>query len=154
MIRKILAAVDDSPSGLAAGRAAIDLAEVCGAELCLLARPNGMAEAGELSTAGSAEAPDRELPDGTDFADRRRDAAAAMLRHVSNLAKQSGVTCQSVQAPGRTAERVLLAAHREHADVIVLGVTTKDGTGRPYIDVQVQRVLEFTAVPVLVVPQP
>lgn len=123
MMNRILVAVDDSPPALAAARLAIELARVWSAELDIVA----VAE------------------EGTD--------SEALLRHVGVEADAAGVVVTETQAHGRHAFEAILATAREgNADLIVMGRSDERGPGRPYVGSQTEHVLEFTEIPVLVVP--
>ncbi len=50
-------------------------------------------------------------------------------------------------------EAVLDTAIDWHADLIVMGRSDRRATGRPYVGSQTEHVLEFTHVPVVVVPE-
>ena len=150
MVTRILVAVTDSASGLAAGQAAIAMAAVWGVPMRILGTSNGE-EAMPVAGPAAAMSSPAALPD---FTQRRELAATAMVRHVAGLAGKAGITIETVSADGTTARRILEEARASHADLIVMGKSTPPGPGRPAVDVRVQRVLEFTHVPVLVVPEP
>jgi nucleotide-binding universal stress UspA family protein len=150
MVTRILVAVTDSASGLAAGQAAIAMARVWCVPMRILGTSTGedtMPVAGPAAAMTSRTA----LPD---FTQRRDLAATAMAGHVAGLARKAGLTIEIVTAEGTSARRILEEARASDADLIVMGKTTPPGTGRPTVDIRVQRVLEFTHVPVLVVPEP
>ncbi|MEZ5094762.1 MAG: universal stress protein [Nocardioides sp.] len=124
MIGRILVAVADSAPSLAAARAAVGLASTLGAELRVLT-----------------------------VADRDRDPEP-ILRHVEGLARRAGVavSTQAERDGVPPFESTLAAAREWHADLIVMGRTDERRTGRAYLGSQTEHLLEFTEVPVLVVP--
>ncbi len=125
MMRRILVAVDDSPPALAAASAAIDLAAHQDAQIHFV----------------SVAEPDHH--------DER------VLEHVAELARSAGLTPTATTTDGGQPFEVLLAvAHEWHADLIVMGRSDKRRPGVPYVGSQTEHLLEFTHVPVLVVPHP
>jgi nucleotide-binding universal stress UspA family protein len=125
MMRRILVAVDDSPPALAAASAAIDLAAHQDAQIHFV----------------SVTEPDHH--------DER------VLEHVAELARQAGLTPVVTTTDGGHPFEVLLAvAHEWQADLIVMGRSDKRRPGLPYVGSQTEHLLEFTHVPVLVVPHP
>jgi nucleotide-binding universal stress UspA family protein len=123
MMRRILVAVDDSPPALTAAKLAIDLAKAGGAALHFVT----VSEPGHLSQTA--------------------------LRHVANLAEQAGLVPRSTTADGGHPFDVLLGIAEEwRADLIVMGRSDKRRPGVPYIGSQTEHLLEFTSIPVLVVP--
>ena len=125
MIERILVAVDDSGPALAAARFAVELAAQVSAELRFVT-----------------------VPDGGD--------PDAVLRHVDAMAGRAGLTSSTqVEAAGtHPYEAVLDAAVVWRADLIVMGKTDRRSTGRPYVGSQTEHLLEFTRIPVVVVPDP
>jgi nucleotide-binding universal stress UspA family protein len=125
MITRILVAVDDSTPALAAAEFAIELARTLSAEL----------------RAVTVIEPERD----TD----------AVLGHVMSLGDRAGVTTTVASlGDGKNAfEAVLAAATEWGAGLIVMGRSDKRPTGRPYVGSQTEHLLEFTEVPVVVVPE-
>lgn len=126
MIDRIIAAVDDSPPAFAAASFAIELARQISAELRVV----------------TVAEPDRE-PD-------------VVLRHVAAMADEAGVaaTTEILRGDGQPFEAVLAAAIGWQADLVVMGRSDTRRTGRPYVGSQTEHLLEFSEVPVLVVPEP
>ena len=126
MITRILVAVDDSTPALAAARFAIELAGTLSAELVVVT----VDEAGRNSS--------------------------AILDHVSGLAATAEVAATTVAlSDGRPPFEILLHAIDVHgADLAVMGRSDLRSTGRPYVGSQTEHLLEFTHVPVVVVPGP
>jgi nucleotide-binding universal stress UspA family protein len=122
-MRRILVAVDDSPPALSAAKLAIDLAKTGGAALHFVT----VSEPGHRP--------------------------ATVLRHVAHLAEQAGLVPRSTTADGGHPFDVLLGVAEEwRADLIVMGRSNKRRPGVPYIGSQTEHLLEFTSIPVLVVP--
>ena len=72
---------------------------------------------------------------------------------MMNRILAAGVAATETQTHGRHAfEAILDAARQWNADLIVMGRSDERGPGRPYVGSQTEHVLEFTEVPVLVVP--
>jgi len=143
-IRKILVAVNDSPAAFRAAAAATRLCRALGAGLVAVGVVTDGARAerlGRVSTLPDAQA-------------RQAMTASAALRHVQSVAAGAGVEVSTRCLSGRPAEQVLAEARRCSADLIVIGRADRHGAGMPYIGTDAQRILEFAAVPVLVVPPP
>ena len=124
MITKILVAVDDSAPALAAADFAVELARTLSAEL----------------RAVKVVEPERD-PD-------------VVLRHVMSLGDRAGVTTTvtSIDDGKHAFEAVLADAKLWGADLIVMGRSDQRPTGRPYVGSQTEHLLEFTEIPVVVVP--
>lgn len=121
----MLVALDDSASALAAAALAIEFAT---------SRPT------ELMFVTVAEA-----ANGDD----------AVLSHVAELARNAGVASTISTTRGdEPFEALLAAAHGWRADVIVMGRSHTRRPGDPYVGSQTEHLLEFTDIPVLVVPEP
>lgn len=139
-MRRIVLAVDDSPAGLAAARAAVQLAVECSADL----RAVHVVTDGDLT---------RALQSRPAAAHTRPGAGHhASLDFVSELAQQARVPVETVLLEGHPARCVIQEAAGWSADVIVLGRSGEHRLGRPYVGSQAQHVMEFAEIPVLVVP--
>ena len=122
-MKRILVAVDDSPQALAAADVAITLAGELGAELRLVT-----------------------------MAGPRRDPEPA-LRWAAERARAAGLAATSqLVADGRPYEALLGVAREWRADLIVMGRSDTRRPGTPHVGSQTEHLLEFTEVPVLVVP--
>jgi len=122
-MRRILVAVDDSPPALAAADVAVDLARSERAEVRFVT----VREPG-------------------------RDPSPALL-YVVERARSAGLEpSQSVVDGGLPFEVLLREAQTWAADLIVMGRSDKRPPGTPYVGSQTEHLLEFTPVPVLVVP--
>ena len=77
-----------------------------------------------------------------------------VMSHVSARAEAAGITPTTTTREGEHSFEVVLAIAREwDADVIVTGWSDRR-PGRPSVGSQTQHLLEFTDIPVLVVPDP
>lgn len=124
MIERILVAVDDSAPALAAAVFATELARTLSAELHFV----------------TVIEPGRDL--------------RSMLRHVTALANEAGVDPTVTEMDSRQPFEVLLTAALDwDADIVIMGRSDKRPTGRPYVGSQTEHLLEFTDIPVIVVPE-
>lgn len=142
-VARILVAVDDSPAGLAAAQVAVDLAAHTGATVRFV----HVIGDGELVRALQSLGRDGKL------ASARSDSADALLRHVAGTAARAGVPAETDNLAGEPAALLLAAAQRWDADLVVMGRSDVRGPGRPYVGSVTREVLEFSDVPVLVVPR-
>jgi nucleotide-binding universal stress UspA family protein len=142
-LERILLAVDDSPAGLAAARTAMALAVEWSATvraLCAL-------QDGDVAR---SLAPAR----GSGPEDRLAVSATSILNWVANLAKQRSVPCETVRRSGDPFQLVLAEARQWDADVIVIGRASATGPASAYLGSEIERLIEFTDRPVLVIPAP
>jgi nucleotide-binding universal stress UspA family protein len=124
-VKRILVAINDSRPALAAATVATELAASQNAQLHFV----------------TVTEPDGDTTD--------------VIRHVADLAAREGLTPTSTEADGGDPFEVLLRVAREwHADLIVMGRSDKRRPGVPYVGSQTEHLLEFTHLPVLVVPDP
>jgi nucleotide-binding universal stress UspA family protein len=138
---RILLAVNDSPAGIAAARAAIHLATQADGKVRavhVVSEP-----AGPGPRRGARQVQPDEPPPG---------AAAQVLDYVAGLAGRAGVAFEALTVRGQPARAILDQATSWHADVIVLGRSGVRHVGQPFVGSQVLHVLEFAEVPVVVVP--
>ena len=126
MIEKMLVAVDDSAPALAGATVAVGMARTLSARVRFVC----VVEPG-------------------------RDADA-VLRHVAAIADLEGVRADSVALfdGSHPYETLLDAAAEWGADLIVMGRSDAGPRGGPHVGSQTEHVLEFTEIPVLVVPEP
>jgi nucleotide-binding universal stress UspA family protein len=143
VIERILLAVDDSPSALAAATVAIDLARRLNAQLLAV---NVLADH-LLSTMLARASADPEI------AVRRDSSAASVLGHVAHMADRAGVALETQLLEGDVARLVLRTARTWHADLLVVGHSDQRAPGEPYVGSQTAHILEFAEQPVLVVPR-
>jgi nucleotide-binding universal stress UspA family protein len=79
----------------------------------------------------------------------------ALLRHVEAMATRSGVKANTtVCDDGHPFDALLDVATRWGADLIVMGRSDMRRPGTRYVGSQTEHLLEFTDIPVLVVPSP
>jgi nucleotide-binding universal stress UspA family protein len=142
-MERMLLAVDDSPAALSAARTAIALAAICHARL----RVVNVVVDGRIGEALSSPQA------GTnDLAERRRLAGSSVLRHVARLAAAADVPTEVAQLYGDAAHTILEDARSWRPDLLVIGLSSHDGVGTPYVGPQTRHLLEFAELPVLVVP--
>ena len=140
---RVLVAVDDSPAALEAARVAVALAAL------LPARIRFVHVLGDGELARRFHALRR---DGTPQ-QRRAEASASLLTHVLSLAGQARVAAEGADLAGDPATVLLTDAGSWEADLVVLGRSGQRGPGRSYVGATAQHVLEFSEVPVLLVPK-
>ena len=126
----VLVAVDDSPAGFAAARQAIGLAAALHGRL----------------VAVNVLPPTWSAPSGPQL--------VGALRVVAGLARNQGVPVELRTARGRVAEQLLAAARAVDAGYLVVGRPHHPGAGMPHLGRTAEQVLEFSEVPVVVVPVP
>ena len=136
---RILLAVNDSPAGVAAARTAIRFAHECHGQVLAV---HVVASASRPDSRRPAAKPDTASEQGP----------RALLGYITNLAGQSDVPIETTMLPGRPAEVILDQAAVWGADIIVLGRSGVRHVGQPFVGSQVLHVIEFTDIPVLVVP--
>jgi len=141
---RILVAVDDSPAALAAVRTAIGLGDLSGARLRFV----HILGDGELVRSLARMGHDGEL------ALRRSKAAEALLRHVGAQADRAGVPADTACREGEPAGLLLAEAREWGADLVVIGRSDVRGAGQASVGAVTRQLLEFTEIPVLVVPRP
>ncbi len=139
---RILVAVDDSPAALAAAHLAVDLAASSGAHLRFV----HVLEDGELVRKLAT------LGHGGELADIRRRAAESLLRHVTAEAHRAGGQADGTCLTGAAAALLVGEARDWGADLVVVGRSDVRVAGSAYVGAVTRGVLEFSEVPVLVVP--
>jgi nucleotide-binding universal stress UspA family protein len=136
----ILVAVHDSPAAFRAAEVAISIARSVGAELHTL----------NVADPARSEVGARV---GGDLAVREAQRGAeASLRHVASRADAAGVRVVAHRRAGSPAACILEEARALGAALIVMAVVDHPRHPNPYVGAQTLRVLEFSRVPVLVVP--
>lgn len=124
-MQRIVVAVDDSAPGLAAASASIEIAQRLRSTLVFVT----------VNQPGTD--PDK------------------ILDHARKMATEAGLDSEVVTcAHGPAFEAILAEAHRQRADLVVVGRSDKQRPGAPHVGSQTEHVLEFTDVPVLVIPTP
>ncbi len=138
---RILVAVDDSPAGLEAARTAIGLAAEWGSTVKAVT----VLQDHTLSGAIDGEV--------TDTEQRIAAGGRSVLAWVADLASQRGVSCETLVCEGEPFRRVLEHADRWRAELVVMGRSDRRGPSSPYLGSETAHVLEFSEIPVLVVPR-
>lgn len=125
MMNRILVAIDDSRPALAAAEYAIRMALAGSVDLHFVTV--------------------KEIGRDTD----------GVIDHVNARAESAGITPTTTTREGQHPFEVVLAvAHEWDADLIIMGRSDLRRPGRPYVGSQTEHLLEFTDIPVLVVPDP
>ena len=139
--RRVLVAVDDSPAGLGAARAAVELAAGWGAEVRAITvlRDHTL----ERAIGGASG----------DAAARYAAGARSVLAWAVALASSRGVQCTTVVAEGEPFRKILEEADSWGADLVVMGRSDRRGPSSPYLGSETAHVLEFSERPVLVIPR-
>jgi len=124
MLNRILVAVDDSAPALAAAELAIELGRMPSTELHF------------VTVTETGRPPD------------------AIFRHIAAMAADRGLApAFTAIHDGEQPFELLLAAARDwEADLVIMGRSDKRRPGQPYVGSQTEHLLEFTDIPVLVVP--
>ncbi|MGZ5404038.1 MAG: universal stress protein [Nocardioides sp.] len=139
MKETIVVSVSDSPAALTAAEVAINLARQLGAGV-------------RFVTVLPEQSPDRRLKEFNSHAPRRETDADIILRHVVALGEAAGVAVTGVWRRGRVEAEILAEARAVDATMIVMARVDRPGHAIPTIGSHTMRVLEFSSVPVLVVP--
>lgn len=145
-VQRILVAVDGSPGSLRASRLALELAAPLGATVRALAVA-GKDRAEQLVDRAGSGAPSA--------AERRRASLEDALAHVVRSGAAVGVTVEfalRVRPEAEPYEVILDEAEQWRSDMIVMGRGRHHGVGRVLLGSQTDHVLEFAALPVIVVP--
>ena len=143
---RILVAFDGSPPSLAAARLAFDFAEWTGGPIRLLAVITDD-EAGRLidryGRASRAE-------------ERREEDLRSAVEYAVGIGQHRGAAVESVVRTaadaGEAFDEILFEAGEWGAAWIFIGRTSTRGPGRALLGSQTEHVLEFSRVPVVVVP--
>lgn len=137
----ILVAVNDSRAAFRAAEVAVDYARRLGTSLRVVTvRDPGALDKHPGSIDPAALARHADL------------AAEAALSHVAALAAAAGVKVSFSQRSGRVAAEILAEAREVNAVLIVVALVDRPGSATPYIGSHTLRILEFSGVPVMVVP--
>ncbi|MDJ0351536.1 universal stress protein [Pseudarthrobacter sp. PH31-O2] len=141
MSNVILVAVNDSRAAFRAAEVAVDYARRLGAGLSVVTvREPGALDRHPGSIDPAALAKHADL------------AAEAALSHVAALAAAAEVAVAFKQRSGKVAAEILAEAREIGAALIVVALVDRPGSAAPYIGSHTLRLLEFSRVPVLVVP--
>ncbi len=143
---RILVAVDDTPAALHAARAAVDLAPTQAAHVRFV----HVLTDGELARHFAAA--HRATRHNSGLQARRASGAASLLAHVAAVARRAQVPAETLDLQGDPASVILDEAASWPADLVVLGRSRARGAGHSFLGPVARHVLEFSEVPVLVVP--
>ena len=138
MTDTILVAVNDSPAAFHAAFVAVGLAHRLGSRL----------RAVSVVTPGSVADGIADLPSSGVL------AARAALRHVDVLGRTAAIEVDVIVRFGTVAAQILDEALACDATLIVMARGGRPGHILPHLGSTTQHVLEFSTVPVLVVPAP
>lgn len=141
---RILVAVDDSPAALEGVRLAVDLARSIGAQVRFV---HVLVDGDLLRALG-------EVHQDATLVERRARGVALLLRHVESEADRAGVPSMGVSLEGEPGQVLLAEARDWPADLLVVGRADVVRAGTPYVGEVARQLLEFSDLPVLVVPQP
>lgn len=141
MIRTILVAVDDSRAAFRAASVAVELADRLGARLVAVSVLDGV-----LAETPAGVRPRPGLRPGGP------DASVAAQRHVRELAARAGVEIELRTVRGHVADTLLDEARRVDAGLVVVGRVDRPGVRLTHVGRTAEQVLEFSEIPVLVVP--
>ena len=165
-IDRILVAVNDTADAMAAAQLSAQLAVVRGAQLrAVHATANHTIETAlrashgaEPPTHGPAGATERpavgETGGGHGVAERRRRAGLAVLARARRIGDAYGLEIDTALVTGSPGPAVLHAAQAWRADLVVVGRAGRSVQGEPYVGSQTKHIIEFSEVPVIVVPPP
>jgi nucleotide-binding universal stress UspA family protein len=142
--RRILHPTDFSSASAGAFRLAVDLAKAGRARLVLIH---------VLSEPAMAFAADVPVPPTVykELAVRARADARKALDRLVARARQAGVRVTTQIASGPTHARIVAAARRERADVIVMGTHGRTGLARAFLGSVAGRVVATASCPVMTV---
>jgi nucleotide-binding universal stress UspA family protein len=143
--QRLLLAIDGSAGSLQASRLAFRLAQSWGAALRAIAVV-GRDRAGALVDRAAG---------GSSARERARASLEDALAHVIRAGADAGITVEPALRVAEAAEPyevILDEAERWPADLIVVGRGSHHGIGRVLLGSQVDHVLEFATLPVIVVP--
>jgi nucleotide-binding universal stress UspA family protein len=149
MFRKILVAVDGSPTSNKGYKVAVDLAKSIGAKLVVLHVIDERAVGIGLSASGFVAPAYVE-----DVIAALRDAGRKVLAKAQREAQAKGqaIDAHLVESLGNgVAHTILAQAKKQKADLIVLGTHGRRGLARVVVGSDAETVLREAAVPVLLV---
>lgn len=139
----VLVAVNDSEPAFRAAAVAVDYAVLMGARLRVLSVVEPFDDVRHRFATTAA-----------DHRAQQERAAAAAQHHVATLAARAGVAASATVRHGTVGAQVLAESEECGADLVVMARVSRPGHVVPTVGSQTMRVLEFTEVPVLVVPTP
>ena len=87
-----------------------------------------------------------------DLEKTKAEAAKAVLAEANEMAKDAGLTIQTLHMPGSVAaDAIIEVAKQQGADLIVMGSHGRRGLGRLLLGSQAAEVLSRSTIPVLIV---
>ena len=144
---RMLVAFDGSPPALAAARLAFDFAVQAGGAVRLLGVITGDDAGAHIDRLASAE---------ESAGERRQADLRSALDYAVGVGKGLDVAVEqgvrTLADPGEAFEEILAEAGEWDATLIFMGRTSKHGPGRALLGSQTAHVLEFSSIPVVVVP--
>jgi nucleotide-binding universal stress UspA family protein len=143
-VNTLLLCVDGSPASIAATHIALRLACETG---------NAVHALFVVEDSGLAALVDEAI-DGHGSQEELDSTGVALLARVRSMAGDAGVPIECSTESGEPFERILALAEHLRPRFIVMGRTGRKGPGRALLGSEVERVLEFTDWPVVVVPTP
>jgi nucleotide-binding universal stress UspA family protein len=143
-VERVLVAVDDSAASLQGVEIAVGLAASTGAEVRFVHVTGDGALRRALAPGGGEDA----------LRDRVDRAVGALLDHAAARAKAAGVRHTTAALFGEPEAEVVTEARAWDAGLVVIGRSQSGAVGRPYVGHVTRHILEFSEVPVLVVPRP
>lgn len=141
-----MVAVDDSRAAFRAADVAVELADRLGARLVVVSVVDGLL-AGEPTPGRQGLARERAA-----LVQARQEDVRAAQRHVAGVAARTGLEVELRVAHGHVAETLLDQARTIGADLVVIGRVERAGVRLTHAVHTAEQVLEFSEVPVLVVP--
>jgi nucleotide-binding universal stress UspA family protein len=142
MYKRILIATDGSEKSSLAAQAGIDLAKALGAEVLALNVINEVVIASAVRQLGS---------DRKDVEDKLMASGQKAVDSLKKMGSAAGVKVDPIVKMGSPANMVIDVARNEGADLIVMGSHGESGASKLLIGSQVQKVLYWATIPVLVV---
>jgi nucleotide-binding universal stress UspA family protein len=136
MTRTLLIAVHDSAAAFAAADVAMGLAARLGDSLHAVMVTE--------TDPGAATTPD----------EIRGSRAAPVFAHLAARAELAGIPLTTEEASGTVARVVLDRIEAVHAEFVVVAATDRPGSAIPQLGSHTLSILEFSPIPVLVVPAP
>ena len=142
MYKRILIATDGSDKSSLAAQEGIDLAKALGAEVLALNVINEVVVASAVRQLGS---------DKKEVEDKLMVSGQKAVDSIKKMGSAAGVKVDPIVKMGSPANMVIDVARNEGADLIVMGSHGESGASKLLIGSQVQKVLYWATIPVLVV---
>ena len=142
MFEKILVATDGSEHGYRASRVALDLGKISGGKVTAIY---------VADTVKTSHLPDDMLL----FSIRElllKEGKEA-LKQVEDLAKEKGVSFESVVAEGNPGSEIIRYAETSGMDVIILGAVGRTGLDKFLLGSVAEKVVRNSKIPVLTIPR-